>query len=272
MAVVALLIWLALAGRPDGRLHLYFLDVGQGDGIFIQTPSGRQVLIDGGSDPAVLLGELGAVMPYWDRSLDLLVLTHPDGDHMAAQVELPRRMGVAQAVDTAASQAGDDGEPWRTSLAAAGIPAALIHAGGWLDLGDGVALWALWPPAGGVAGENADNENSLVLKLVYGDFSALLTGDAGLPSEATLAGQGAPLQATVLKVGHHGSNTSTGAVFVQAVNPWLAVIQVGADNRYGHPAPEVLATLDGRTVLRNDLHGRVHLWSDGRRMWLATEQ
>ncbi len=100
---VAMLVWVAALGRPDGRLHVWFLDVGQGDGILIQTPAGRQVLVDGGASGQVLLGQLGAVMPFWDRTLDLVVLTHPDADHMAAQVEAAGRYGIEAAWETPAS-------------------------------------------------------------------------------------------------------------------------------------------------------------------------
>ncbi len=145
------------------------------------------------------------------------------------------------------------------------------QTGGWLDLGDGVALWVLWPTATGYRGDNADNENSLVTKLVYGDFSVLLTGDMGLPAEAALTAMGAPLTATVLKVGHHGSKGSSGPALLAAVDPAIAVIQVGAENTYGHPAQEVLDRLGSRTILRNDLHGRIHIYSDGQQMWVDTE-
>jgi competence protein ComEC len=239
--------------------------------IFIQTPSGRQVLIDGGISPQRLTVELGAVVPFWDRTLDMVVLTHPDSDHMAAQIEMPRRYRVTYALDTAASQANPNGELWRAAIDAGQVEVALQHTGAWIDLGDGAALWVLWPPEGGYIGPDGSNENSLVLKLVYGHFSALLTGDAGLPSEMDLIHGGAPLQSTVLKVGHHGSRHSTGPDFVRTVQPWLAVIQVG-ENRYGHPHPEVLTNLADHGVLRNDLHGRVHVWTDGAQMWVETER
>jgi competence protein ComEC len=272
LCVATVLIWSANRGLPDGRLHVHFLDIGQGDGIFIETPSGRQVLIDGGASPQALFGELGEVMPFWDRSIDLLVMTHPDTDHMLAQVDLPRRFSVATALETAVSNVNRDADAWRASVIGAGAQVQLQHNGGWIDLGDGAALWVLWPLATPYSGESADNENSLVLKLVYGDFSVLLTGDAGLPAEEGMLRQSIPLAATVLKAGHHGSNSSTGASFLVQVNPLLTVIQVGADNDYGHPHDEVLERLAGRNVLRNDLHGRVHVMSDGRQMWVETER
>jgi competence protein ComEC len=266
-AALAALVWAAALAQPDGRLHVWFLDVGQGDGILIQTPGGRQVLIDGGASGQALLGELGAVMPFWDRSLDLVVLTHSDADHMLGQVEAAGRFAINVAWATPTGAANPDSAAWRAAVQEAGAQVQLQHAGGWADLGDGVALWVLGPPAAMYMGEDADNQNSLVAKLVYGDFSVLLTGDAGEAAEAQLVRVGAPLPATVLKVAH-----STGAAFVQAVDPALAVIQVGADNDYGHPSADVLERLAGRTVLRTDEDGRIEVTSDGQQMWVEIAQ
>jgi competence protein ComEC len=273
----ALLLWTAVGSLPDGRLHVYFLDVGQGDGIFIQTPSGRQMLIDGGPSPEQLFNQLGAVMPFWDRTIDLVTVTNPDKDHMDAQAQAVARFQITTALQTAATVANHDADLWRANLTSAGADLQLQHRGGWIDLGDGVALWVLWPPAELFTRDQSDeqffdNENSLVLKLTYGDFSVLLTGDAGIPAEFAMIAADAPLTSTVLKAGHHGSSGSTSAPFVRAVNPQLAVIQVGADNEYGHPHAEVLDNLNGRTVLRNDLHGRIHLYSDGQQLWVETER
>jgi competence protein ComEC len=276
--IAVIVIWARLLAQPDGRLHLYFLDIGQGDGIFIQTPSGRQLLIDGGGSPQQLFNQLGVVMPFWDHAIDMMVMTNPDKDHMGAQVETPARFTLTRAWQTKASAANHDADQWRANLAATGVTLEEEHQGAWVDLGDGVALWVLWPPPepfgmnGGNTEQYIDNENSLVMKLVYGDFSVLLTGDAGIPAETQLLRAKAPLASTVLKVGHHGSKGSTGNAFVQTVNPAVAVIQVGADNDYGHPHRETLERLAGRLVLRNDLHGRIHIYSDGQQMWIETEK
>lgn len=272
LGVAVFLTWSGALSQPDGRLHVWFLDIGQGDGMLIQTPSGRQVLVDGGASPQALFSELGAVMPFWDRNLDLAILTHPDADHIDAQTEVPARLAVDTAWDTAAGQANANASRWRERMAAGGTQVQVVHAGGWADLGDGVALWVIWPPPGGYVGENADNENSIVTKLVYGNLSILLTGDAGIPAEQAMVASGAPLASTVLKAGHHGSKASTGEAFVKAVNPAMAVIQVGAENDYGHPSPEALERLAGRMVLRSDQDGRVHLWSDGQWLWVETEK
>lgn len=154
LGIGSILIWATVLSQPDGRLHVYFLDVGQGDGIFIQTSSGRQVLIDGGESPQTLFSELGAVMPFWDRSIDLLILSHPDADHANAQAEVPKRFDIAQALDTAVSQSNTDGVAWRASMSAANVEVQFQHTGGWIDLGDGAALWVIWPPPEGYVGED----------------------------------------------------------------------------------------------------------------------
>lgn len=271
LGVVCLVIWLFIFSRADGKLHVYFLDVGQGDGILIQTPSGRQVLIDGGESPQRLFNELGEVMPFWDRSLDLVVLSHPDGDHMFAQIDLPTRYDVSIAVESADSRTHEDAIRWREAMQSNNATLMLHQAGDWIDLGDGVSLHTIWPPPEGYRGENQDNENSIVMKLVYGQFSLLLTGDAGLPSEEAWLAEGIDLSATVLKVGHHGSRGSTGINFVNAVNPALSVIQVG-ENSYGHPNQEVIDNLAGRRTLCNAEHGRVHVYSDSRQMYVIEER
>ena len=275
LATVAGLVWWLALTQPDGQLHIHFLDVGQGDGIFIQTPSGRQVLIDGGDDSQQLFAELGAVMPFWDRQIDQAIVTHPDWDHMGGQIDLPGRFTLGQAIISENVRLHEDTQIWLAAFDAKNVPVVGLQQGGWLDLGDGVALWTLWPPQEEELrglDENDKNERSLVLKLVYGEFSALLTGDTGRPSEERLLRGGQPVAAHVLKVGHHGSEHSSSPAFVEAVGPSVAVIQVGAENRYGHPDPAVLEILGGRLVLRNDKEGRVHIRSDGRLMWIGTEK
>ena len=193
LATVAGLVWWLALTQPDGQLHIHFLDVGQGDGIFIQTPSGRQVLIDGGDDSQQLFAELGAVMPFWDRQIDQAIVTHPDWDHMGGQIDLPGRFTLGQAIISENVRLHEDTQIWLAAFDAKNVPVVGLQQGGWLDLGDGVALWTLWPPQEEELrglDENDKNERSLVLKLVYGEFSALLTGDAGLPSEEAPVARG----------------------------------------------------------------------------------
>ncbi len=275
-------LWIAPA-LPDQKLHVYFLDIGQGDGILIETPSGRQMLIDGGKDAQQLFDQLAAVLPWWDRRVDVVLLTHPDGDHMWAQESLTQRYEVGLAQITSIGRASVDSQAWLQSLAAQQSSVSIQEAGGKIDLGDGVVLDVLWPPPGGFDPAEAqdtddhvdtsfDNENGIVMRLVYGSFSVLLTADIGIPSEQALLAEGAELSATVLKVGHHGSKFSSSEAFVEAVNPQWAVIQVGEGNEYGHPHPTALARLKGRTILRTDIHGRIELSSDGRQVWVEIER
>lgn len=274
LAVASFLLWRVALTQPDGQLHVFFLDIGQGDGIFIQTPSGRQLLIDGGDDSRHLFAELGEVMPFWDRHIDAVIVTHPDWDHIGAQIAVPGRYTVGQAYTSGNALLHKDSQEWLGVVDTEEAPVISLQRGAWLDLGDGAVLWALWPPPEETLrglDEDDKNERSLVFKLVYGDLSMMLTGDAGLPSEQFLLRTGQSIAAQVLKVGHHGSSSSSSRAFIEAVGPSVAVIQVGAENNFGHPSDEVLEILDGRLVLRNDKDGRVHIRSDGRHMWIEAE-
>jgi competence protein ComEC len=266
LAFLAIVAWLALRQLPDGRLHVYFLDVGQGDAILVQTPDGRQILIDGGPNPTALLSELGAVLPFWDRSLDLVVLTHPDGDHLTGLLAVLDRYQVGRVLDTSQTDAAPLAAAWRARLAKEHIPRTTALRGMRIPLGDAM-LTVLHPSSKLLTGTASDeNNNSIVLRIDYGPTSLLLTGDAESEAEADMIRAGLPLQADVLKIGHHGSNGSTSAPFLVAVTPSEAVIQVGADNSFGHPAREVLKRLmDARAeILRTDTNGRIEAVSDGR--------
>jgi len=272
LALIAVTAWLALRGLPDGRLHVYFLDVGQGDAILVRAPDGRQILVDGGPSPTALLSELGAVLPFWDRSLDLVVLTHPDSDHITGLISLLDRYRVAQVLDVPQSDTASEAAPWRERLAKAGIRRTMAQRGMKLPVGD-VSFTVLNPRSPLLTGTTSDsNNNAIVLRLDYGSVSLLLTGDAEQEAEADMLTAGLPLRADVLKVGHHGSNGSTSAPFLAAVAPGLAVIQVGADNTFGHPHPALLERLKGIEVLRTDQHGRIEVVSDGKRVWARTER
>ncbi len=225
-----------------------------------RRPDGRQILVDGGPSPSALLDQLGEVLPFWDRSLDLVVLTHPDADHVSGLLPVFERFRVARVVD--AVQGGDEGaEAWLAASAGAGAPRSPVGRGTRLEAGS-VTLTVLNPPSGG-AGRESSNNGSLVLRLDYGRSSLLLTGDAEEEAEQEMLAAQLPLRADVLKVGHHGSSASTSRPFLAAVGPRLAVISAGAENRFGHPAPELLQRLAGIEVLRTDQHGRIELVSDG---------
>jgi competence protein ComEC len=270
LAVSVALVWVSLRELPDGRLHVYFLDVGQGDAVFIRCPNGQQVLIDGGPSPSALLNEMGRLMPFWDRDLDLVVLTHPDADHLQGLLPVLERYQVSHVLDN--GQAGSEGEdsPWPEHIDLSKTQHTRALRGMQLLLGD-IKATVLHPDRGDDMAPGAGvNNASVVLRVQYGQTSFLLTGDAEQAAEAEMTGSGQPLGADVLKIAHHGSHLSTSRSFLEAVSPRLAVIQVGAENRFGHPHPDILALLAGVEVLRTDLHGRIEVVSDGRRLWVKT--
>ncbi|MCL4264762.1 MAG: DNA internalization-related competence protein ComEC/Rec2 [Anaerolineae bacterium] len=267
-AVLALLVFSWAATQPDGKLHVAFLDVGQGDAIFIQTPSGRQLLVDGGNDPSVLNDRLGQQMPFWDRHIDIMVATHPDADHVSGLVELYGRYQIGQLItDGAEADASAGYEALLQVAEAQQTPLHRAVAGEVIEIGDGVRLEIVHPGTE-LDAENR-NENSVSFRLMYGNFSLLLTGDVEEKGEAMMLQKGLPLQALVFKAGHHGSRTSSTEPFLAAVQPHIMVVSAGADNRFGHPHPEVLARAAerGTAVLHTAELGTIEVITDGHTMW-----
>jgi competence protein ComEC len=273
--VGVLLAWVAVLQLPDGKLHVAFLDVGQGDAILITTPLGQQILVDGGPSPAALTAALGRQMPFWDRSLDLLVMTHADADHISGLAEAAARYEVGGWLDNGE---GGENEIYSRCLALIEedrVPRHVVRAGQELALGQGIVLEVLHPPAGTGSGPGVDaNNRSLVLLLRWANASFLLAGDVDAAAERQLLEAGRPLGAGVLKVAHHGSDGSSTAEFLAAVQPSHAVISVGADNHFNHPAGAVLARLaaqDGITILRTDEQGTIEFTTDGQVLWVDTD-
>lgn len=272
LAVAAIVVGLGLRGVPDGRLHVYFLDVGEGDAILIFAPDGRQVLVDGGPGPTALLNELGDVLPFWDRSLDLVVLTHPDADHLNGLAPLLERYRVDRVLEPPGTAAAPEAAAWEQALREKGVPRGEAARGMRLLVG-GLTLTVLHPAEDTAADAAApNNDSSIVLRLEYGHTSLLLTGDAEMGAEAAMLAAGLPLRADVLKVSHHGSDGSTSAPLLAAVSPSVAIIQVGAGNRYGLPAPALLERLAGIRTYRTDQNGRIEVISDGTRLWVKPER
>lgn len=271
LVLVAVLVWSAAGTLPDGKLHFYTLDVGQGDALLLRSPGGRVILVDGGPDPLALTSHLGRILPFWRRRIDLVVVTHGDSDHLAGLVPVVERYRVDYVMEPADMGENPLIDQWRASVEAS--DATVIHAarGQKMHFGEDLVLEVLHPPEGAtrmVAGD--DNENSVVLRVRMGYCVMLLTGDIGVQTEKELLDQGLLSQITLLKVSHHGSDGSTSEAFLSAVNPAIAVISVGEDNRFGHPSERVLQELEaiGCDVLRTDLHGTIQYVTDGRRSWI----
>lgn len=258
-----------LGGRPAMEVHL--LDVGQGDAVAVRTPRGRWILVDAGRTWRG--GDAGrrTILPALRRpggTLALLVLTHPHADHIGGAASVVRALRPAQVRDGGyvAAQGA-----YRDALAAVGAAGARwgrIRPGEVLTI-DGITCTFLAPDSAWVTGLTDPNAASAVVRLQYGASRLLLTGDAEAAEEAWLLGRYASeaLRADVLKVAHHGSTTSTSEAFLDAVRPRVALVSVGATNRYGHPAPTVMRRLldRGTTVLRTDQLGSVRLRTDGDR-------
>ena len=273
------LIWAALAGLPDGRTHVYFLDVGQGDAILIRGPTGRTALVDGGPDPVVLSDRLGRVLPFWQRRIDVVAATHADSDHLAGLLPLVGRYRVGYVLEPPGMSTGAAAEAplttsWHEALAAAGLAPQTVIGGTEIYLDRDLALVVLHPVTGAAGGEGDDNHNSLVLQVQAGDQQLLLTADIDAAAEAQLLAGDADLEAAVLKVAHHGAATGSSSAFLDAVSPAVAVVSVGADNRFGHPTEETLARLAdaGAVVYRTDRCGTVEVIIDGSRLWVRPER
>ena len=226
---------------PDGNLHIRILDVGQGDALLLTTPSGKQIVIDGGPDLS-LLEYMGIFLPFFDRTIELLVLTHPDADHIAALPELVRRYNVRHVLLCGVRYDSGRYAAFLAGLEQARIPVLLPNLLSTIAMGDGVALDILWPSADEAFARAAGtNETSVTLLIRYGGQGFLSTGDVGVEQEAAILASGADVRATILKVPHHGSRTSSSTGFLLAVQPEAALISVGADNTFGHPHPDILA-------------------------------
>ena len=274
LIAAAVVLWLRVADGPDGQLHVHFLDVGQGDSTLIVTPSGRQMLIDGGPDGDVVSQRLAEVLPGGDRSLDVVLMTHLDSDHSHGLLAVLDRFAVG-AVLTGGHTVDSPVRPeWEQALMRKGISPVEVRAGHRIVLEDGVELEVLNPVPGRPLGDT--NNDSVVVRLEYGNVSVLLTADMEDEAELRLAGSSPEISSTVLKAGHHGSGTSSSQAFLNAVGPAVAVISAGLDNQYGHPAPEVLERLETsvgtQNVYRTDLHGTIEFVSDGTKWWVQSER
>jgi competence protein ComEC len=247
-----------------GVLTFVVLDVGQGDALYIESPTGVQVLIDGGPGDT-LLQELPSVMPALDRSLDAVVETHPDADHIGGFSELLDRYEVGSFIEPGVSKDTATAKRLEEKIDEKKIPRIIARGGMSLDLGGGARLDILYPDhaVSNLPSDKA-NEGGIVARLVYGESEALLMADVGAGVETHLLKFNTEaLDSDILKVGHHGSRFSSSKEFVRAVSPDTAVISVGK-NSYGHPTAQTLGTLKevGATLFRTDENGTVRCISD----------
>ncbi|KKT96610.1 MAG: Metallo-beta-lactamase domain protein [Parcubacteria group bacterium GW2011_GWA2_45_15] len=238
-------VWVAVYQRhPSNVLSVYFLDVGQGDAIFIDSPTHGRVLIDGGANRKVL-SELGKILPFADKRIDVIVETHPDKDHIGGLPEVVSRFEIGMFLEPGVESENTIDDELKKRLAQSKIPELLAKRGMVVNFGDGTKLQILFPLPDQDVSNWETNSASIVARLVYGDKSFLLTGDSPIRIENVLLNlDPSLLDSDVLKAGHHGSRTSTSLPYAEAVSPEYAVISVGKDNTYGHPHQEVLNILE----------------------------
>lgn len=243
-------IWSFVYKLQDvGKLKVTFLDVGQGDSIFIESPSGVQVLIDGGASNGVLR-QLSKVMPFYDRSVDMVVATHPDTDHVGGLISVLKRYEVGRIVRPGVAHDAPAVESLLLAIASeknGGAVETLARRGQVYDLGQGeagrVELHILFPDRD--ISNVESNLASVVARLTYGEASVMLTGDSPIAIEKYLVSlDGESLSSDILKLGHHGSKTSTDVSFLGFIDPQWAIVSAGKDNRYGHPHNSVMEMIE----------------------------
>ena len=239
LGIIAALVWYAVFLEDrHGLLTVSFLNIGQGDSIFIDSPIGRQVLIDGGPNSTVLR-ELSKVMPWWDRSIDLMIPTHPDADHVGGLIDVLARYQIATIIH---SSVEGDTKTWASLVDAMnqeGAKEVVAKRGQIVDLGSDAYLEILSPDRD--VSHVETNTGCVVARLVYGKTSFMLSCDAPKEIENYLVWlDGIDLHSDILKAGHHGSKNSSSPLFLGFVNPEYGVFSRGCNNKYGHPAPEVV--------------------------------
>ncbi|NQV88189.1 MAG: MBL fold metallo-hydrolase [Parcubacteria group bacterium] len=261
-----LFVWQSVLSQGNRPLSVSFFDIGQGDSEFIEAPNGNQVLIDGGPTNAIL-AKLGEVMPLGDRSIDLIILSHPHVDHLLGLVEVLNRYDVGAVLESGVVYGTSEYKEWNRLLEEKNIPVVIAITGEKVYLSDDVYFDIFAPRKNFVDQKLANVHDSMVVaQLHFGSSTIVFSGDMETSLERELVLTGDNLKSDILKIGHHGSKTSTSEEFLKAVNPQFAVISVGEGNTYGHPTKEILGRLTsfGIKIFRTDLDGDVFLQSDGR--------
>jgi beta-lactamase superfamily II metal-dependent hydrolase len=261
--LINIFIFYIVYSNHFGKLKVVFLDIGQGDSILIESPVGNQILIDGGLNGKVL-EVLGKEIPFYDRSIDAVLATHPDADHIGGLPLVLEKYKVENYFDN--GMLGDTAlfKELDKLVSSKKINYFQATRGGLVDIGGGAYLRILSPEI--ISGSDT-NKNSVVVKLYFGGNSVMFTGDAPTEIENSLAKiYGADLKSDILKVAHHGSKNSLSESFLSAVSPEASIISVNKDNQYGHPHIEVLDFLKEikSKVLQTYEEGNISFVSDGR--------
>lgn len=248
----------------EPELAVAFLDVGQGDAILLTTPGEQQILIDGGPD-ATILTRLGEEMPFYDHTIELVIASHNDADHITGLISVLERYTVEKLWINGAIHTTQTYMRLLETVRDRQVPTEVVWSGQ-SDTKDGVVFEVLYPTTSqeGVRPKR-QNDLSLIVRADYNSQRFLFTGDIDEKVEQDILKSGASLSATVLKVPHHGSASGLALNFLQAIKPKYAVIQVGKENKFGHPAASILEKLlsAGAVIYRTDEQGTIHMRTNG---------
>lgn len=244
IAIDLILFGIYKESQKEKYLEVSFLNVGQGDSIFIEAPNGVQMLIDSGPNNSVLR-EVGSLMNFGDRKIDIILGTHPDKDHIGGFPAILDRYEIKNTINTDVLSESSIYKTYKEKILEESSKNYISKRGGViiLDKEKGIYFQILSPDESFI--EKDSNERSIVGRLAYGDTSFLLTGDAGITIENKLVLlDGELLESDILKLGHHGSKTSSSSTFLKQVNPELAIVSAGENNTYGHPHEVVIDRLE----------------------------
>lgn len=255
------------------KLKVSFLDVGQGDAIFIQTPSGKSMLVDGGPNNNIL-AKLAREMSYFDRDVDVIEETHPDADHITGLIPVLEKFNVKQIILPKVMSDTKIYDDLNTHIKNEQSETHVAQSGDIIDFHDGVIVKVIYPSSNYIVKKNDTNDASVSVEVIYGDETFLLTGDLPSTEESKLISGGLTKNITVYKAGHHGSKYSSGEVLLTYIKPEYSVISAGKDNKYGHPNPEAIERLQkySKEILSTIDRGTISFITDGRMIEVETEK
>ncbi len=261
----ALLVSVFLS-RPDGQLHVWLLDAGHSNAILMQTPGGAQILVDGGRFPSRLLTAIGDRLPFYDREIEVLILTQPDVFEYGALPAVLERYRIGVALQNGQSNLSEDFALLQSRLSQYDV--VTVRAGYTAEFADGVRLEVLHPQAQPQLGDPIDLY-TLTLRVQYGEVSFLLPADLNMEGQRALLDAGRWPLAAVMLLPQHGAARSLDRTFLAAVQPQVVLLQSDVANLRGDPEPDTLALLGDLPLYRTDEGGTIHLWSDGQSVWVA---
>jgi len=259
LLVSNLLVWGFVFSLPDGKLHLKFYDVGQGDAIFLETATGYKILIDGGPSNQVV-DYLGKDLPFYSKKLDLLISTHPESDHLTGLLEVVKRYKIKTLWINGGQMDSRVFKSWSALLKEKKLQQVVVYQGDKLVFPDKTQIEVLWPKKDFAS--SSVNSHAIVVQLSYGQFDAVLTGDA---DEKVQPYTSSTSHVEVLKVPHHGSKTALNETYLSTLSPEVSIISVGAKNPYGHPSAEAINLLKKTSskIYRTDKNGTIEVVSNG---------